>query len=76
MWVQSCFHRHQFVDNWRAHIPTTKDYTYRSQVHDVNTRIPMVKHGYIEAFATSAIGDIFISDHTPIFVSLQFTEVI
>lgn len=63
----------QLIDVWRICHPKLKDYTFYSRVHDCYSRIDVlfVTHKDLEMITTTTIGQITLSDHAPVSMSLE-----
>lgn len=63
---------HLLLDCWRVLHPSDRDFSYYSKVHDVYTRIDhiYVDRATLEFLQEASIGNITISDHVPVNVTL------
>lgn len=63
---------HLLLDCWRVLLPSDRDFSYYSKVHDVYTRIDhiYVDRATLEFLQEASIGNITISDHVPVNVTL------
>uniref|UniRef100_A0A8C7WW94 exodeoxyribonuclease III n=1 Tax=Oryzias sinensis TaxID=183150 RepID=A0A8C7WW94_9TELE len=61
------------VDIWRLQNPSGRDYTFYSPPHGSFSRTDffLVSQSLVPAVASSNIGSIVISDHSPIYLSMQ-----
>lgn len=66
------FQSHLLLDSWRVLHPKERDFSYHSAVHDVYTRIDhiYVDRSTLELVQSAFIGNITLSDHAPVGVTL------
>lgn len=74
--VKQILRSQHLVDTWRALHPGIRDYSYYSKIHDMYSWLDLflVDQFYLGNVSTSTIEPITMSDHAPMILTLQPTQ--